>query len=163
MNNIHSRNSGTALVTALVLMVALTIVSLSGMQATSMQLQISGNDEAVVEATQVAQSVLDAVIENPANFSVGTTENYTVCAAAGDGCDSISITLSNPMFATSGLQAKVQYLKETTPPRMQKASSAQYTKAAYYKITGGFDQTADNRGRANVVQGYFTLHSSGQQ
>ena len=163
MTNSYRHTSGTALVTALVLLVALTIVSLSGMQATTMQLQISGNDEAVVEATQVAQSIVDAVIENPDNFNVATIENYTVCATAGVGCDSESITLSDPMFATTGLQAKVQFLKETTPPRMQRASSAQYTKAAYYKITGGFDQTSNDRGRANVVQGYFTLHSGAQQ
>lgn len=158
MKNISVHNSGTALVTALVLLVALTIVSLSGMQATSMQIQISGNDEAAVEAYQYAQSVVDAVIEDNGNFVVGASDGYTLCASSEAGCDSVSITLGNSMFSGLGLQAKVELLKLSGAPRLSSnASSAAAFDGAYFKISGRYDETSNNRGKANVVQGYLMI------
>jgi Tfp pilus assembly protein PilX len=156
---------GAALVTSLVLLMALTMVSLSAMQSTSVQLQISGNDEATIEADQYAQSVVDAVIETSSNFSLGTNNNYTVCAASGTGCDAVSLTLSDPIFTdanvgvsdTNGVQAKVTYLKSATSPRMSasRANSASGFRSAYFTIKGTYNKTASNGGKSSVVQGFL--------
>lgn len=159
MRTSMTTNKGTALITSLVLLMALTMVSLSAVQSTSVQLQISGNDEATVEAYQYAQSVVDAVIEQPSNFVVGTGAGFTLCAVAESGCDQVSIPLTSTMFSSvTGLQAKVEHLKTSAAPRMgANASSATAFDGAYFTIAGRYNETANNRGLSNVVQGFVML------
>ena len=166
MNSNNLKTKGAALVTSLVLLMALTMVSLSAIQSTSVQMQISGNDEATIEADQYAQSVVDAVIENGSNFVVGAGNGYTICAAAETGCSQATIALTDPMFtstsvgvsATNGVQAKVELLKTAAAPRMGAgASSATAFQGAYFTVTGRYDKTTDNRGKSNVVQGFVML------
>jgi len=156
------KSSGTALITALVLLVALTLVALSGIQSTSVQLQISGNDEATVEAYEYAQSVVDAVIETSTNFVVGANNGYTNCLNAGAGCDASSINLTEAMFAGVGIQAKVELLKIGQSPRLVNGNSLTQTNGAYFSITGEYDETANNRGKSEVVQGYVMIIPTGQ-
>lgn len=166
----HSRmpkSKGAALVTSLILLMALTMVSLAAIQTTAVQVQISSNDQLTIEADQYAQSVIDNVIENSANFPVSNTSNYTICAVTGSGCNATGVTLSDPMFSTSavginptdGVQAKVQYLKTGTTPRMaaSAASSANSFKSAYFSITGSYDKTGTggNGGKSTIVQGFI--------
>lgn len=163
MNHTLAKSKGTALVTALVLLVALTIVSMAGMQSTTVQMQISGNDEATIEAFQYAQSVVDAVVENPANFVVGASDGYTLCAYNEAGCDSATITLGNNLFTTvgvgqQGVQARVELLKVAGAPRMaSNASSATAFNGAYFKVSGRYDLTSNDRGKSSVVQGFVML------
>jgi len=166
MKTPSTKNRGAALITSLVLMMALTMVSLAAIQTTAMQVQISGNDEATFEADQYAQSVVDAVIETSTNFVIGASNGYTVCAASETGCDATSLTLNDPMFssvngginATTGVQAKVTLVKTGTAPRMAKdASSADKFPAAYFKITGTYDEISNNRGKSTVNQGFILV------
>jgi len=159
-----TRQKGAALVTSLVMLMALTMISLAAMQTTAVQIQISGNDEATIEADQYAQSVVDAVIETSTNFVIGTTNGYTVCAAAETGCSAVNVKLNDPMFssiinATTGVQAKVELLKTGTAPRMAKyASSAANFSGAYFKITGRYNEIATNQGKSDVVQGFVMVY-----
>ena len=153
---------GTALITALVLLVALTMVSLAGIQSTSVQLQISGNDEETINAYEYAQSVVDAVIENQSNFSVGATNGYTICMSAETGCNDTPITLSETMFSSVNLQAKVTLVKVGPAPRMTNASDLENTTAAYFDVKGRYDETGNQGGKANVVQGLVKVISAGQ-
>jgi len=156
------KQSGTALITALVLLVALTLVALSGIQSTSVQLQISGNDEATVEAYEYAQSIVDAVIETSTNFVVGANNGYTTCLNAAPGCDTDTINLTEAMFAGIGIQAKVQLLKIGQSPRLVNGNSLSQTNGAYFSISGEYDETANNRGKSSVVQGYVMIIPTGQ-
>jgi Tfp pilus assembly protein PilX len=159
---IKTKQKGVALVTALVLLVALTLVALSGIQSTSVQLQISGNDEATVEAYEYAQSVVDAVIENSTNFVVGADIGYTTCLNAGPGCNATSINLTETMFSGVNLQAKVELLKIGQSPRLVNGNSMSQTNGAYFSIEGQYDETANNRGKSGVVQGYVMIIPTGQ-
>lgn len=160
--NSIKQSSGTALITALVLLVALTLVALSGIQSTSVQLQISGNDEATVEAYEYAQSVVDAVIEKSTNFVVGANIGYTTCLNAGPGCNASSINLTETMFSGVNLQAKVELLKIGQSPRLVNGNSTSQTNGAYFSITGEYDETANSRGKSEVVQGYVMIIPTGQ-
>jgi Tfp pilus assembly protein PilX len=156
------KQKGAALITALVLLVALTLVALSGIQTSSVQLQISGNDEATVEAYEFAQSVVDAVIENSTNFVVGANIGYTTCMVAGPGCNATSINLTETMFSGVNLQAKVELLKIGQSPRLVNGNSMSQTNGAYFSIEGQYDETANNRGKSDVVQGYVMIIPTGQ-
>jgi len=164
----HSqKNKGAALVTSLVLLLALTMVSLSAIQTSAIQVQISGNDASTLEADQYAQSVVDAVVETPTNFVVGASSGYTVCAATASGCDQVAIKLTDSMFTslpggvndTTGVQAKVKLLKTSTAPRLgAKASSATAFQGAYFAITGSYDERSNDGGKSNVVQGFVMIY-----
>lgn len=156
------KQNGTALVTALVLLVALTMVSLAGIQSSSVQLQISGNDEETVLAYEYAQSVVDAVIENPAYFAVGAANGHTICLTAETGCNDTPITFSETMFSGVNLQAKVTLVKVGPAPRMYNASDLENTTAAYFDVKGRYDETGNRGGKANIVQGMVKVISAGQ-
>lgn len=160
-----TNDKGAALVTSLILLLALTMVALSAIQTSAVQVQISGNDESTLEANQYAQSVVDAVIETPVNFVVGASTGYTVCAASATGCDQTNITLGDTMFTkvgvsdTTGVQAKVKLLKTGTAPRMgSKASSATAFSGAYFTVTGSYNEVANNGGKSSVVQGFVMIY-----
>ncbi len=165
----HSqKHKGAALVTSLVLLLALTMISLSAIQTSAIQVQISGNDGSTLEANQYAQSVIDAVIETPTNFVVGASNGYTVCAATASGCDQVSIPLKDySMFTsikggisdTTGVQAKVKLVKTGTAPRLgAKASSATAFSGAYFAINGSYNETSNDGGRSSVVQGFVMIY-----
>lgn len=167
MNIRIKKTQGAALVTSLMLLMALTMVSLSAIQTTATQVQISSNDEAILEADQYAQSVVDAVIEKSTNFVVGSKNGYTVCASSDTGCDAVTISLNDPMFidpnvtvsAKNGVQARVELLKTAAAPRLSThASSATAFNGAYFTITGSYNRTQENRGKSNVVQGFVMIY-----
>lgn len=156
------KEHGTALITALVLLVALTMIALSSAKSTSVQLIISGNDEVTVEAYEYAQSIVDAVTETPTNFKMGTSIGYTSCLKTETGCNNDAINFTEPMFSGLNLQAKVTFLKSGPAPRKHNASSASQTSGAYFDITGQYDMTANKRGKANISQGYVLIVPTGQ-
>ena len=153
---------GTALISALVLLVALTMISLAGIQSSSVQLQISGNDEETVVAYEYAQSVVDAVIENSSYFPVGAANGHTLCMTAETGCNDTPISFTETMFAGKTLQAKVTLVKVGPAPRMYNASDLENTTAAYFDVKGSYDETTNNGGKAEVVQGLVKVISAGQ-
>jgi hypothetical protein len=162
MMNTLNKQHGTALVTALVLLVALTMVSLAGIQSSSVQLQISGNDEETIQAYEYAQSVVDAVIETPSYFGVGVANGYTICMTDETGCNDTPISLSEDMFTGKTLQAKVTLVKVGPAPRMYNANDLENTTAAYFDVKGRYDETGNNGGKANIVQGMVKVISAGQ-
>ena len=166
MTRYTHKNQGTALITSLVLLLALTVVALAAMHTTTAQLLISSNDEATVSAHEYAQSVIDEIIETPSNFVVGAANGYTLCTTGESGCDATSMTLSSSMFSTpvvgTGVKARVELLKVGTAPRLHSGNSAAVTQGAYFSITGKYDETSSGKGKANIVQGYVILLPNGQ-
>lgn len=171
--NTQQFNKGAALITSLVLLMALTMVALSAIQTTAVQVLISGNDENTLDARQSAQSVVDDVIQNAANkFIIGAKSGYTVCAVqdAANSCDKVDSTIiTSSMFstiginATNGVNAKVKFLKNGTAPRLNvnQASSASSFRGAYVTVTGSYDvppaTSGKPDGKASVVQGYVMI------
>lgn len=161
-----NKNHGAALVTSLILLMALTMVSLSAVQSTAVQVQISGNDQDTITADQYAQSVVDAVIEHSTNFVVGASPGYTVCAVSDPNttCNQILDPLTDTMFTnvgvnpSDGVQAVIKLVKTGTAPRLgNDASSATQFSGAYFTITGSYNKTSQNEGKATVVQGFVML------
>lgn len=156
------KNNGTALITALVLLLALTVIALSGIQTSSVQLLISNNDETTVAAQEYAQSVIDAIIEKPSNFVVGAANGYTICTSSETGCNANTLTLTSSMFGSGGVNARIQLLKVSATPRMANGNSASVTQGAYFSVTGKYDKTSGSGGKANIVQGYVMILPNGQ-
>jgi hypothetical protein len=137
-------------------------VALAGVRSSSTQLTISGNDELTVEAYEYAQSLVDAVIETPVSFVMGTNAGYTSCMVTETGCDNTNLSLSETMFSGLNLQAKVTFLKSGPMPRKAKASSLDQTSGAYFDIYGKYDETANNKAKAEIGQGMVIVIPTGQ-
>lgn len=161
MRNLKQSN-GAALVTALVLMVSLTMFALASMRGSTTQLTLSGNDEASVEAAERAQSIVDAVVDETSNFVVAGDEGYSVCTSNVSGCDKNTISLSGAPFSSSesdAVKARVVRLapESVSLPRGVAETSGDKFDSALFSIRGEFDESGLNRGKATVVQGYLML------
>ena len=159
MHNLKHQQ-GAALITALILMMALTLYALASMSTTTTQLTISGNDESTVEAYERAQSIVDAVVEVDTNFKVTGGSGYSICTSNISGCDLTTITLSGIIFDISGTRdkAKIERLvPENIPMPRAAESSGDKFETALFSVTGSYDNVANGTGKAEVVQGYLLL------
>jgi Tfp pilus assembly protein PilX len=154
----HTKSKGAALVTSLVLLAALTIVGISAMSATTAQLQVVGNDEAMMDAHERAQSVVDAVLEQNGPFIIQGDAGYTVCNANVSGCSQNTIALTDTIFTEStSIQAKVVLINTNSPMSRGAESSSKTFQSALFTVTGAYDETGSNQGKAEIVQGYSVL------
>ncbi|MFN2301843.1 MAG: PilX N-terminal domain-containing pilus assembly protein, partial [Gammaproteobacteria bacterium] len=65
-----NRQRGAALITALIFLVIITMLSLTAMRSSMMELRQASNDETRVAAFESAMAVLDAVLDTPASMPV---------------------------------------------------------------------------------------------
>lgn len=150
-----SNNKGAALITSLVMLMALTVISIAAMSSSTVQLQVAGNDESTLDAFERAQSVVDAVMDQNGPFILQGSSGYTTCYNISGCNNTTAITLSNSIFSGSGVQAKVTLISSSTANlRTTNASSASGTTSILYSVTGYYDDTGAGQGKAEVTQGY---------
>lgn len=148
-------NKGAALVTSLVMLMALTVISIAAMSSSTVQLQVVGNDESNLDAFERAQSVVDAVIDQSGPFVAQGTSGYTTCYNITGCSNSTPIAFSNSFFSGTEVQAKVTLVSTNSANlRTANASSASGTMSILYTVTGYYDDTGAGQGKAEVTQGY---------
>lgn len=152
-----NKQRGATLVTSLVMLVALTIISVAAMSSTTSQLQIATNDEQMITAYEQAQSVVDAVMEQNGPFVILGDSGYTTCNTNVTGCDNYAITLSEPIFSSTNTQAKVELVNANYQMPRVAESSSKYFQSTLFSVTGTYDETSSDQGKAEVVQGYVVL------
>ena len=104
-SRIHQR--GAALITALIFLIIITMLSLSSMRSSTMELRQATNDEIRTTAFQNAQALVDAVLDTPSAMPVIGGVGYRTCSA-DFGSDCIIKTMSLPdglYFGLLGLTA----------------------------------------------------------
>ncbi len=156
MHNIQN-SKGAALITSLVMLMALTVVSIAAMSSTTAQLQMAGNDHDTADAYGRAQSVVDAVLELPTAFVVQGDAGYTVCNSGVAGCDANSIIFSDALLTGSNVQAKVELLSANYVASRASGDSASKTTPVLFSVTGSYDDTGNDRGKAEAVQGLVVI------
>jgi type II secretory pathway pseudopilin PulG len=163
----HSRQQGTAIIVVLLLLIALTLIVLSGSRNTTMQLRMSSNLESRIEALEFAQAGLDFAESIPPTAIPVSSNN--VCSNFHPDADTGTPTLtcdtriampapfdnSNPN-ATSWLVMKRDTGLEGSLPRGLK-TSANLLSAAYFQAFSSYDNTANGRGRADLVAGIMKM------
>lgn len=155
---------GVVLVVALVLLVAITLLSLAGMSTTTLELIMATNQQARVNAFQQSEAGIDAVSSNLDNFPVSGPVGSERCTsdfhdsryydATGEvACSSPDLTVPADYDLTRS-RAAVGRL----PPRLQAAprfieTSAEKLKVATFKIDSRYDAREIRGGRAEHNQG----------
>jgi len=155
---LKSHQRGASLFVALVMLLALTVVSLASLTTSLMELRMANNAEAGMGAFQFAQAGIDAALTDE-------TSNFVVAGAVGDTkctpgykptCNSDMAGFPAPADKTSVRITRVT--DKGCPPRTRNsASSCAKQSAATFVAESGYDGTLINQGKADLVLGYVKL------
>jgi len=184
MINRHQQR-GVALITALVFMVTITLLGIISMRSSILELRLSGNEQARMEAYEIAQSAADQIVNNAENddgYLELKEKDYNVCTANlgdntddstsppdDDSCDQIDLVFdtSAAPFNTGLIWIKVTQLTDFCAtcanklPRGLSGTSQLVFTSVQYQITANYDDTANGNGTAQVTQGFLKLIPSG--
>ena len=160
--NSMKRQTGAALFTVLILLVALTLVSLTSLGGSLLELRMAANEEAEMSAFQRAQAGVDAVLSDAtANFVVSGNVGHRNCYNRS-GCEATIAALPEPVGSDNTIV--IERLTETAcPPRTRdSATSCANQGAVTFSLQSEFDATDSGQGKAEINQGYIQLVPAGQ-
>jgi len=157
-DNVHISQRGASLFTALIMLFALSVVSLASLTTSLMELRMSNNAEAGMSAFQLAQAGIDAALTDETN-------NFLVVGAVGDTkCTPGYPTACNSNMATFPSPANKSQVRITRvtdkgcPPRTRNsASSCAKQSAATFVAESSYDGTFAGQGKAELTLGYIKL------
>jgi hypothetical protein len=158
------RQRGVVLIVALVLLVAITLLSLAGISTTTLELMMATNQQARVDAFQQAEAGVDATSTKLDNFPVIGAIGVERCTPDFDDsnkyyedgdvdCSTYDISLP------SGYDLSYSRIRvERIPPLLQPAprfieTSAEKLKVATFKVDSRYDARGIQGGRAEHNQG----------
>lgn len=164
-HNPSTRQNGVVLVVALVLLVAITLLSLAGMSTTTLELMMATNQQARTNAFQQAEAGIDAVRSNLDNYRVSGPVGVERCttdfdntskyydASAEVDCDSYDISVPAGFDLDHSRVAT-----ERLPPLLQPAprfieTSSEKLKVATFRTDSRYDARETRGGRAEHIQG----------
>lgn len=167
MNIVPNHQRGVVLVVALVLLVAITLLSLAGISTTTLELMMATNQQARTDAFQQAESGIDAVGSDLNNFPVSglvgqqrCTQDFHADRYYEDLSDEVACSspdLDTPAdYDTTRSRAivgRLQPLLQPAPRYIE--TSAEKLKVAMFKIDSRFDAREIRGGRAEHNQGLF--------
>lgn len=144
---------GVALAVALILLVVLTLLALSGVRLSTMELRMALNDELRVDAYQQAQSLVDVSIRQFANTPI-LSPDTVICAR---DCPNIRVNLPasyaddlNKDYVNVTIRG-IQPLQATPP--LGSGFSITVFAASYLQVTGEYDKNPLGRGAATINEG----------
>lgn len=159
INTAPGRQRGVVLVVALVLLVAITLLSLAGMSTTTLELLMATNQQARTNAFQQAEAGIDAVSSDLDNFAVSGLVGAERCTSGFDDTNT-DVTCGSPdldipaEYDLTHSRAAVRRLPPLlqAPPRFIETSTEKL-KVATFKIDSRYDARETRGGRAEHNQG----------
>lgn len=155
-----ARQRGAALFMALIILAALTIVSLAALATSLVELRMSGNTESAMKALQAAQSAVENVIDNAdQNFAVTGDVGNTNCTSNVSGCTANNVTLNSAVFDNANRVKITRQSAETTVP----GYSVDKFRGAGFAVESVFDKASVGQGKSTLTQGYVRIFPCGGQ
>lgn len=173
MNASFNRQRGVVLVVALVLLVAITLLSLAGISTTTLELRMATNQQARVNAFQQAEAGIDAVASNLDNFAVSGRVGETRCTPgfhdsryeedlSGEiNCGAIDLNVPAD-YDLSDSRALVARLAPPLQAAPRFIETSHRLKVATFKIDSRFDARAERGSRAEHNQGMLIVRLPGE-
>jgi hypothetical protein len=160
------REQGAALITALIFLIIITMLSLTAMRSSMLELRQASNDEIRVAAFESAQAIIDAVLDTPAGMPVVGDVGDRTCSYTSTDCAN---TLTLPAALGYGdfvADERVKVIVERLapayrPPPRGLGTSARMLTAAAFRIDATYDLAEDGRGSAEVTQGVLIVVPKG--
>lgn len=171
MNRIPTRQQGAALLVALIFLIILTLLSVTAMRSSTMELRMATNEQEQRLGFDSAQSAIDSAMAS--NSLVVTTPGAITCFGFGydPGCTEATATNAN-LGAGVGI-GEDNYVQATLDsvgvcPRsissssrgsssLRTSGSGTNGSCAYFTVESNYDATAKRGGRIETQQGYIKL------
>jgi Tfp pilus assembly protein PilX len=155
------RQAGVALLMALMFLVIITLIALSTMRSSTLELKMAGNEQFRTQAVQSAQTAIDEVTAIN-NFPV-ITDGFTVCFnktanADGNPCDRQATDLSASTYANNQVEIKLMAVGAFTCRACQ--TSANKFDAAQFSMLSDYQNSATGS-RAQINQGMLMMVPAG--
>ena len=156
------RQSGAILVISLIFLIAITLLTISSMRSSNINLRMAQNEESRVAAEQAAQALADAIVASPGSTPVIGISGYTVCTYGEDTCDSYDLVVDDPTLtdaiASNYISAKVQRTGTVfrPPPRVIESSIDKFSSASF-RVTATYDRTDNGLGYRQISEGVLVL------
>ena len=146
-----TRQRGATLVVAMLILVTVTLLSLSGVTTSVLELRMARGSQADTETFQIAQSGADYAISTAGALpTVGSTGVFRVVDVSAE-----------PLFATQtgeSIRVRAARVRDCAlPPRSRQGTSAEAYKAFHYEIEATVDRNATGWGRNALTQGWIML------
>ena len=164
MNSMPRRQRGVVLAVAMVVLLGVTVVSITALSSSLLEVRMAGNAEDTTRAFNIAQGAVDAVISEAGNFPIIGGIGYSTCtgtyadvAEVAGFCNRTDLALPASFeAATSAARTERLDPLRSCPPRGM-ATSCENFKVASFTIEGHHDNVEGGRGRAIVHEGYLVL------
>lgn len=175
MNMKHAQ-SGAALFTALVFLIIITMLSLSAMRSSMLELRMASNQELKNTAFQRAQAVVDATVGDTNNMPtiavVGKTSCMTSDPNTDSECDTWNVDLRDNYLGgysdffdgdtdNGEVISRVTRLAPLEKPAPRAVGmSAEVFSVATYEIDARYDLSEIGQGSARIREGLMLLISN---
>jgi hypothetical protein len=175
MNTTNSHRKGVALFTALMFLVILTLISITAMQTSTMELQMASNEQARRIAVDSAQSATDVVLHS-SRIKIGITGDITCfgfgavpadTTPGGDTCDTKETLSSGAGYGSENSVIVTLLGSGTCPPSiassargsssMRTSGSGSTGSCAYFTVESFYDATATRGGLIDTREGFVRL------
>lgn len=156
------RQDGAILVISLVILIAITLLTISSMRSSNIGLRMAQNEESRIAAAQGAQALADAILSDPQTTPVIGGSGFTICTAGVSGCNRNDLPIANAdiayYIATGDLTGRVQRMGPIfrPPPRVVESSIDKFASAAF-EVTATYDRADESLGRQQIVEGVMVL------
>lgn len=166
------QQQGAALATTLLILTVLTLLGLAAMRGSRLELKLAQNAESRVNARQSAQAIADGITQVEASLAISSGPGFRACylpPSGSDQPDSVpfscsSATLTAP--ADDGLREHTYALAQretpeflTTATLRGAGNSGRSYDYARFTVIGGYDNSSNGFGAAEIVQGVLKLHA----
>lgn len=156
------RQDGAILVMSLVILIAISLLTISSMRSSNIGLRMAQNEESRIAAEQGAQALADAIVSDPETTPVTGDSGFTICTPGVAACDRYDLPVSNSVLAydiSSGdLSARVQRMGPLfrPPPRVVESSIDKFSTTSF-EVTATYDRADESLGRQQIVEGVLVL------
>lgn len=159
-----SRQQGTALMVAMIILIGITLLSLAGANTSILELRMARNAEATANTQQTALAAIDFIINDDANLPTTGPLNtsQTVTLPQDTTADDGELFDCNDGDCSNGSEEEItatatRLLDCAPPPRARLASSLTSFSAFVYEASVTVDKSATGDGRTSMAQGYILL------
>lgn len=161
MINRRTKQQGVVLVIALIVLLMITMIGLSGVKSGVLESYASVNEEERSWAYNTAQGALDKLEDDDMRNHLIITGRVGDIVACSDNltCSNRAINFASSGLDTTGEIEVVRIFPEdvNTPPMPDKEFSAKKFRANFFQATAEQGAVGDAHGRARITQGYMRL------
>jgi hypothetical protein len=160
--NFAGRQRGVVLFISLIMLVVIGMLSLSLMGMSRVELRMANNEEARMNALQMAQAISDIIVADPDKTPVVGGAGYTMCTSSLSGCDAemsdlpdnhITTAVTDGHLSASATRSDPEF---RPPPRGMGFSASKFVGTSF-RLRSTYDRTEDGQGYGAVEEGLIVL------